>query len=90
MPMLNHPFSDHPDVQHEHTLVQFEVMPSCSVTVCLGKEAHPHLVTHSLLAVVESDKVTQEPPFPQTKWFPHLLLILITLSTFLPTPFPVS
>lgn len=65
-----------PDVQHEYALAQFEIMPSCSLTIFLGEEAHPHMATLSFQAVLESDKVTHEPPFLQAKQpqFPQLFV----------------
>ncbi|KAK4820222.1 hypothetical protein QYF61_021727 [Mycteria americana] len=49
----------------------------------LGEETDPHLSTTSFQAVVESDKVSPQPPLLQTKQsqFPQPLLIRLVLQT---------
>ena len=49
-------------VQHEFPLAQFEVIPSSPITSIMGEEADTQLTTTSLQVVIESDKVSPEPP----------------------------
>ncbi|XP_068861257.1 probable C-mannosyltransferase DPY19L4 isoform X3 [Aphelocoma coerulescens] len=62
--MSNQPFCEKnpPDVQPKPSLAQLEAMSSRPVSGCLGKETDPPLVTTFLQVVVETDKVTPEPP----------------------------
>lgn len=46
-------------------LAQLETMSPCTVAGSLGEEIDPHLATPSCHGVVESGKVTPEPPFLQ-------------------------
>jgi len=41
---------------------QFEAIPSSPIASYVGEKADLHLLTASLQVVVESDKVTPEPP----------------------------
>ena len=63
--------------------VKLEVISSCLIACYLGEETDTHLATTSFQVVVESDKVSPEPPFLQTKQpqFPQLLLIRLVLQT---------
>ncbi|KAJ7425239.1 hypothetical protein WISP_24359 [Willisornis vidua] len=53
-------------VQAKPPLVQLKTVSSGTIA-CLGKETEPHLATASFQVVVESDKVTPEPPLLQAK-----------------------
>ena len=60
VPVLNNPF-------------RVEIFPntqptfSCPITCYLGEETDTHLATNSLQVVVESSKVSPQPPFLQAK-----------------------
>ena len=47
--------------------MQLEAIPSSSIASYSGEEADPHLAITSVQVVVESDKVSLEPPLLQTK-----------------------
>ncbi|KAK4825746.1 hypothetical protein QYF61_002185, partial [Mycteria americana] len=85
VPMLDHPFSEvkFPNIQSKPPLVQLEAISSRPITCYLGEETDPHLSTTSFQVVVESDKVSPQPPLLQTKQpqFPQLLLIRLVLQT---------
>lgn len=57
-------------------------MSFCPVTGCLGEETDPHLATASFQVLVESDKVSLQPPFLQDKQpqLPQPLLIPLQLN----------
>jgi len=61
----------------EWAMTQLEAVSSCPSTCYLEKETDTHLATTSFQVVVESHKVSTEPPFVQDKKppFPQLLLI---------------
>uniref|UniRef100_A0A803V581 Centrosomal AT-AC splicing factor n=1 Tax=Ficedula albicollis TaxID=59894 RepID=A0A803V581_FICAL len=63
-------------------------MSSCLIRDCLREETDPHVAPASFQAVVESDKITPEPPFLQAKQsqLPQPLLV----RTPAPAPAPVS
>ena len=83
VPMLDNPFSEDifPDIQSRPPLMQLEAIASHPITSFLGEETNTHLTTASFQVVVESDKVSPQPPLPQTKQaqFPQLLLISFAL-----------
>ncbi|KAK4810322.1 hypothetical protein QYF61_018264 [Mycteria americana] len=85
VPVLDNPFSEvkFPNIQSKPPLVQLEAISSCPITCHLGEETDPHLSTTSFQAVVESDKVSPQPPFLQAKQpqFPQPLLISLVLQT---------
>ncbi|KAK4821425.1 hypothetical protein QYF61_019703 [Mycteria americana] len=85
VPMLDNPFSEvkFPNNQSKPPLVQLEAISSHSITCYLGEETDPHLSTTSFQAVVESRKVSPQPPFLQTKQsqLPQPLLIRLLLQT---------
>ncbi|KAK4824730.1 hypothetical protein QYF61_018118, partial [Mycteria americana] len=85
IPMLDNPFSEvkFPNIQSKPPLVQLEAISSRPITCYLGKETDPHLSTTSFQAVVESHKVSPQPPFLQAKQpqFPQPLLIRLVLQT---------
>ncbi|KAK4827417.1 hypothetical protein QYF61_017847 [Mycteria americana] len=72
-----------PNIQSKTPLVQLEAISSWSITSYLGEETDPHLSTTSPQVVVESDKVSPQPPFLQAKQpqFPQPLLIRLVLQT---------
>ena len=49
------------------TWVQLEAVSSCRITCYLKEETNTHLAAASFQVVVESDKVSLQPPFLQTK-----------------------
>ncbi|KAK4819028.1 hypothetical protein QYF61_024182 [Mycteria americana] len=85
VPMLDNPFSEvkFPNIQSKTPLAQLEAISSCPIACYLGEETDPHLSTTSFQAVVESDKVSPQPPFLQAKQpqFPQPLLIRLLLQT---------
>ena len=62
-----------PNIQPESPLALLDAIPSSY----LGTEADLHLTTTSFQAAVENDKVSPEPPLPQTEQsqFPQSPLI---------------
>ncbi|KAK4826673.1 LOW QUALITY PROTEIN: hypothetical protein QYF61_010682 [Mycteria americana] len=72
-----------PNIQSKPLLAQLEAISSFPITCYLGEETDPHLATTSFQAVVESDKVSPQPPFLQAKepQFPQPLLIRLLLQT---------
>ncbi|KAK4810060.1 hypothetical protein QYF61_007224 [Mycteria americana] len=85
VPMLDNPFSEvkFPNVQSKPPLAQLEAISSCPVTCYLGEETDPHLYTTPFQVVVESNKISPQPPFLQAKQpqFPQPLLIRLVLQT---------
>ncbi|KAK4818181.1 hypothetical protein QYF61_007819 [Mycteria americana] len=85
VPRLDNPFSEvkFPNIQSKPPLAQLEAISSRPITCYLGEETDPHLSTTSFQAVVESDKVSPQPPFLQAKQpqVPQLLLIRLLLQT---------
>ncbi|KAJ7414126.1 hypothetical protein WISP_86698 [Willisornis vidua] len=69
-----------PHTHSEPTLVQLEPISSCPIPRNLGEEIDSHLDT-SFQVVIQSDKVSLEPPLLQTKCpqLPQLLLIRLVL-----------
>ncbi|KAK4831422.1 hypothetical protein QYF61_017553 [Mycteria americana] len=84
-PMLDNPFSEEkfPNNQSKPPLAQLEAISSRPITCYLGEDTDPHLSTTSSQVVVESDKVSPQPPFLQAKQpqLPQLLLIRLLLQT---------
>ncbi|KAK4810562.1 hypothetical protein QYF61_004525 [Mycteria americana] len=85
VPMLENPFSEEkfPNIQSKPPLAQIEAISSCPITCYLGEETDPHLATTSFQVVVESIKVSPQPPFLQAKQsqLPQPLLIRLLLQT---------
>ncbi|KAK4829686.1 hypothetical protein QYF61_006061, partial [Mycteria americana] len=85
VPMLDNPFSEvkFPNIQPKPPLAQLEAISSRPITCYLGEETDPHLSTTSFQVVVESDKISRQPPFLQAKQpqFPQPLLIRLLLQT---------
>ncbi|KAK4815655.1 hypothetical protein QYF61_005217 [Mycteria americana] len=85
VPMLDNPFSEvkFPNIQSKPPLAQLEAISSRPITCYLGEETDPHLSTASFQVVVESDKVSPQPPFLQAKQpqVPQPLLIRLLLQT---------
>ncbi|KAK4817044.1 hypothetical protein QYF61_026170 [Mycteria americana] len=85
VPMLDNPFSEvkFPNIQSKPPLAQLEAISSHPITCYLGEETDPHLSTASFQAVVESDKVSPQPPFLQAKQpqLPQPLLTRLVLQT---------
>ncbi|KAK4814188.1 hypothetical protein QYF61_011911 [Mycteria americana] len=83
--MFDHPFSKEifPNIQSKPLLTQLEAISSCPITGYLGEETNTHHTTTSFQVVVESGKVSPQPPFLQTKQsqFPQPLLIRLVLQT---------
>ncbi|KAK4831675.1 hypothetical protein QYF61_018672 [Mycteria americana] len=83
VPMLDNTFGEEifPDIQSKHPLAQLEAVSSHPITCYLGKETDPHLSTTSFQGVVESNKVSPQPPFLQAKQpqFPQPFLIRLML-----------
>ncbi|KAK4826281.1 hypothetical protein QYF61_006728, partial [Mycteria americana] len=85
VPMLDNPLGEEkfPNIQSKPPLAQLEAISSCPITCYLGEETNPHLSTTSFQVVVESDKVSPQPPFLQAKQsqLPQPLLIRLLLQT---------
>ena len=86
LPVPDHSFGEEVllNIQPESPMLQLEAIPSSPIASYVGEEADPHLSTISLQIVIESDKVSPEPPLLlQTKQslFPQLLLIRLVLQT---------
>ncbi|KAK4825284.1 LOW QUALITY PROTEIN: hypothetical protein QYF61_026129 [Mycteria americana] len=77
-PMLDNPFREvkFPNIQSKPPLVQLEAISSRPIPCYMGEVTNPHLSTTSFQVVVESKKVSPQPPFLQAKQpqFPQLLL----------------
>ena len=67
--MLDNPFGEEifPNIQSKPPLAQLEAISSCPIACYLGEETDTHLATTSFQVVVESDKVSPQPPVLQTK-----------------------
>lgn len=72
-----------PNVQSKYLLVQFEAIFSWRIPLYLAEEPNSHLATPSCQWVLESDKITSEPPFLQAKYaeLSQLTLIRLVLQT---------
>ncbi|KAK4823665.1 LOW QUALITY PROTEIN: hypothetical protein QYF61_005017 [Mycteria americana] len=85
VPMPDNPCSEEifTHIQSKPPLAQLEAISSHPIACYLGEEAHTHLTTTSFQVVVESDKVSPQPPFLQAKQpqFPQPLLIRLVLQT---------
>ncbi|KAK4817962.1 hypothetical protein QYF61_003482 [Mycteria americana] len=85
VPMLDNPFSEEkfPNIQSKPPLAQLEAISSHPIASYLGEETNTHLSTTSFQVVVESNKVSPQPPFLQAKQsqFPQPLLIRLLLQT---------
>ncbi|KAK4818705.1 hypothetical protein QYF61_017926, partial [Mycteria americana] len=83
--MLDNPFSEvkFPNIQSKPPLAQLEAISSRPITCYLGEETDPHLSTTSFQVVVESDKVSPQPPFLQAEQpqVPQPLPISLVLQT---------
>ena len=83
--MLDNPLSEEffPNIQPKLPSVQLETISFCPISCYLGEETDIHLITTSYQVVVESDKISLEPPSLQAKHphFPQLLLIRLVLQT---------
>ncbi|KAK4816773.1 hypothetical protein QYF61_022771 [Mycteria americana] len=84
-PMLDNPFTEvkFPNIQSKPPLQQLEAISSRPMACYLGEETDPHLSTTSFQVVVESNKVSPQPPFLQAKQpqFPQPLPIRLVLQT---------
>ena len=58
-------------------LVQLEAIPCSFITSYMREEADPQPTTTSIQVVIESGKVSPEPPLLQTEQFQLLQLLLI-------------
>jgi len=80
--MPDHCFNEEvfPNVRSKPPLIQLEAIASHPVT-SYAEETNIHLITTSFQAVVESEKVSPQPPLLQTKQsqFPQPLLISLVL-----------
>ncbi|KAK4818760.1 hypothetical protein QYF61_018932 [Mycteria americana] len=85
VPVLDNPFREvkFPNIQSKPPLAQLEAISSCPITCYLGEETDPHLSTTSFQVVVESDKVSPQPPFlqPKQSQLPQPLLIGLVVQT---------
>jgi len=64
IPVPDHPFREvvFPNVQPGSSLAQLEAIPSSPITSHTREEADPQPTTTSLQVVIESNKVSPEPP----------------------------
>ncbi|KAK4827946.1 hypothetical protein QYF61_022561 [Mycteria americana] len=83
--MLDNPLGEvkFPNIQSKPPLAQLEAISSRPIACYLGEETDTHLSTASLQVVVESNKVSPQPPFLQAKQpqLPQLPLIRLVLQT---------
>ena len=81
VPMLDKLFGEEffPNIQPKPPLMQPETIFSHPVASYLGEETDICLATTCLQIVAESEKVSPEPPFLQTKQPPFFQLLLIGL-----------
>ena len=82
--MLNNPFGEEITFLISNLNLPWCNMRPFPLIACyLGEETNPHLATASFQAVVESDKVSPQPPVLQAKQlqFPQPLLIRLLLLT---------
>ena len=79
VPVFHHSFRDKifPNIQPEPPLAQLEAIPSHPIASHLGEEANPQLTTASFQGVVESEKVSSEPPLLQNQQFQFSQLLLL-------------
>jgi len=70
-----------PDIHSKPPLTQLEGIASLPITSYLGEETNTCLTTNSFQVIVESNKVSPQPPLVQTKQpqFPQLLFIRLVL-----------
>ncbi|PKU37700.1 hypothetical protein llap_11996 [Limosa lapponica baueri] len=70
--MLGDPFGEEifHNIPSKPPLAQFQAISSCPIACYLGKETNLHLSTTSSQVVVESYKVSPQPPFLQAKQTP--------------------
>jgi len=87
--MPDHCFSKDifPDIQSKPPLMQLEAIASHPIDRYLGEETNTHLTTPSFQVVVESEKVSPQPPLLQTKQ-PQFLQLLFIYKTCSPDPLP--
>ena len=90
IPVPGHPFRqvEFPNVQPESSLAQLEAIPSSPITSHPREEAGPQLTTASLQVVMESNKVSPEPPLLQTEQSQLLQLPLTRPVLQTPNPIP--
>ncbi|KAK4816344.1 hypothetical protein QYF61_015658 [Mycteria americana] len=85
VPMLDDTFSEEivPHIQSKPPLAKLEAISSRPMTCYSGEETDTHLTTTSFQVVIQSDKVSPQPPLLQIKQsqFPQLLLIRLMLQT---------
>ena len=83
--VLDNPFGEEifPNIQPKRPPAQLNAISSCAITCYLGEETSIHLTTTSFQVVVESHKVSPQPPLLQAKQpqFPQLLLTRLVLQT---------
>ena len=67
--MLDNPFGEEifTNIQSKPPLVQLEAVSSHPIASYLIEETDPHLATPSFQVVVESDKVSPQPPLLQAE-----------------------
>ena len=67
-------------IQSKPPMIYLEAISFCPIASCLGEENNTHLLTKSFHVILESDKVSPEPPFPRVKpQFPQPLLVRLVL-----------
>ncbi|KAK4825522.1 LOW QUALITY PROTEIN: hypothetical protein QYF61_000035, partial [Mycteria americana] len=72
-----------PNIQSKPPLLQLEYVSSCPISCYLEEDTNTHLTTTFFQVVLESNKVSPQPPFLQAEQpqFPQLLLIRLLLQT---------
>ena len=81
MPDLSFSKEIFPNIQSKPPLTQHDSIASCPVISYLGEEINTRLTTTSFQVLVESDKISLQPPLLQTKQpqLPQLLLVRLVL-----------
>ena len=84
IPVPDHFFSKEifPNIQSKPPLAQLQAIAFCPIASYLGEETNTCLTTTSFQVVVESDKVSPQPPLLQTKP-PQLLPTGLTSCIYL-------
>ena len=69
IPVLNNPFCKEvfPDIQPKSPLVQLETISPCPVTCHQWEETNPTLAVNTFQILEDSNNVSPQSPFPQTK-----------------------
>jgi len=70
IPVFTNPFCKEvfPDIQPKLTLAKLEAISPCPVTCQQWEETNPALAVSTFQIMEESNKISPQPPFPQSKY----------------------